>query len=33
MKMNKQKNSFLACGGLAYSNRITRWGRNGQCVN
>ena len=33
MKMNKRKNSFLACGGLAYSNRITRWGRSGQCVN
>ena len=33
MKMNKHNISFLACGGLAHSNRITRWGRSGQCVN
>jgi len=31
MKMNKHNISFLACGGLAHSNRITRWGRSGQC--
>jgi len=29
MKMNKHNISFLACGGLAHSNRITRWGRSG----